>query len=67
MRRNDIKALHEKSITELQAQVVELIKQFAGARLEKKAGRRKNTHIALLADDIARVKTVLKKKELASK
>ncbi len=64
MKQNDIRALQEKTIEELKAQVAELSKELARARLEKKAGRRQNTHIALLADDLARVKTVIRKKEL---
>lgn len=64
MKSNDIRALHEKSLPELKAQVEELSKQLAIARLEKKAGRRENTHISLIADDLARVKTVMRQKEL---
>ena len=64
MKQNDIKSLHEKTVAELSAQLSELTKDLARARLEKKAGRRANTHIALIADDVARVKTILRKKEL---
>lgn len=64
MKQNDIRALQEKTAPELQAQVVELSKDLARARLEKKAGRRQNTHVAMIADDLARVKTVIRKKEL---
>lgn len=64
MKQNDIRALQEKTVAELQAQVTEVSKELARARLEKKAGRRQNTHIAMIADDLARVKTVIRKKEL---
>jgi ribosomal protein L29 len=64
MRTNDIKALHDKSVGELQVMIQELAKQLAQSRLQKKAGKLKNTHLALVSDDIARVKTVLKEKEL---
>ncbi len=59
MRINDIKALHDKTIEELNLQLDELLVLLAKSRLEKKAGKLKNTHIALLADDVARVKTVI--------
>ena len=64
MKQNDIRALQEKTTVELQAQALELSKELARARLELKAGRRQNTHIAMIADDVARVKTVIRKKEL---
>ena len=59
MRTNDIKALHGKTVKELNAQLEELLVLLAKSRLEKKAGKLKNTHIALLADDVARIKTVI--------
>lgn len=65
MRSNDIKALHDKSTKELSVQLEELLMLLAKSRLEKKAGKLKNTHIAMLADDVARVKTVIRNKELA--
>ncbi len=64
MKQNDIRALHDKTVAELQAQLTDLTKELARARLEKKAGRRANTHIVLIADDVARIKTILRKKEL---
>ncbi|MBT4722339.1 50S ribosomal protein L29 [Candidatus Falkowbacteria bacterium] len=64
MRSNDIKALHDKTIEELKVQLDELLMLLAKSRLEKKAGKLKNTHIAMLADDVARVKTVIRNKEL---
>lgn len=63
MKANDIKALHSKTVQELEAQLHELLIQLAQARLEKAAGKRKNTHTALLSDDVARVKTVLSTKK----
>lgn len=64
MKHNDIRALHKKTVAELATQSSELSKELARARLEKKAGRRPNTHIALIADDLARVKSVITQKEL---
>ena len=66
MRTNDIKALHGKTVKELNTQLEELLMLLAKSRLEKAAGKLKNTHIAMLADDVARVKTVLRNKELTS-
>ncbi|MBU0974546.1 50S ribosomal protein L29 [Patescibacteria group bacterium] len=59
MRSNDIKALHDKTIEELNVQLDELLMLLAKSRLQKKAGKLKNTHICLLADDVARVKSVI--------
>ena len=66
MRSNDIKALHDKSTKELNVQLEDLLMLLAKSRLQKKAGKLKNTHIAMLADDVARVKTVIRNKELAA-
>lgn len=66
MKANDIKALQDKSMQELEAQLQELLIELAQARLEKAAGKRKNTHTALLSDDVARVKTVLSIKKRAA-
>jgi len=65
MKSNDIKALHNKTIKELQIQLNELLMLLAKSRLEKRAGKLKNTHTALLSDDVARIKTVIRNKELA--
>jgi len=67
MKRNDIKALHNKTVIELEAQLKNLLVELAQARLKKAAGKLKNTHTALLSDDVARVKTVLSMKKKAIK
>jgi len=59
MRTNDIKALHDKTIEELNLQLEVLLVLLAKSRLQKRAGMLKNTHICLLADDVARVKSVI--------
>jgi len=63
MKRNDITALHSKTVQELEVQLNELLVELAQARLQKAAGKLKNTHTALLSDDVARVKTVLSMKK----
>lgn len=63
MKRNDIKALHDMTTADLQKKLDELSTAFAKARLEKKVGRLTNPRmVSSLADDIARVKTILKMK-----
>jgi len=68
MKRNDIKALKEKTIAQLEKQLVVLRKDLAKARLEKKAMKLDNTSLPkFLADDIARVLTELRRRELLEK
>ncbi len=67
MKGKDIKALHQRSQLELRQEVVKLRTQLAKIRVEKKA--KKLTNVALpsrLADDLARVQTVLRRQELES-
>lgn len=60
MKRNDIKALHDKTVGELNKMLTEMLDNLAKIRLEKGAGRLENTSsVKMLADDVARVKTVL--------
>lgn len=67
MKRNEIKTLADKSVVELQTKLNELTTQLAKARLEKKAGKLANPRtVSVLADDIARVKTMLRAKELSN-
>ena len=65
MKRNDIKALHEKTLAELNKQLEELQLQVAKAKLELTAGKLEDTRsIGKLRDDVARIKTVLREQEL---
>jgi ribosomal protein L29 len=59
MKRNDITALHDKTAGELQKQLTELTEQLAQARLERAVGKIALSKVRLIADDVARVKTVL--------
>ena len=63
MKKNDITALHTKTIKELEAQLGVLWIELAQARLKKAAGKLKNTHLSMLCDDVARIKTVLSMKQ----
>jgi large subunit ribosomal protein L29 len=68
MKRNDIKELHNQTIEELKVKLAEVIKSFDQARSENAAGKLKNTNsLYQLKKDIARVKTVLRHKELLMK
>ena len=63
MKRNDIKALHQKTVAELEKMLTELNLSLAAKRLMKKAGRLENTsELKTLSDDIARVKTIITEK-----
>lgn len=66
MKKQDITALHQKTASELKQLVTELSSTLARVRLAQKARKAGNTHAQLIADDIARVKAVLRTKELAS-
>jgi len=67
MKRNDIKALHSKTQDQLQKQLDELLIQLAKLRLEKKAGKLENPSLVKhVADDIARVETVMTEKKSAA-
>ena len=64
MKRNDIKALHDKNLAELNKILEEMLERLAKIRLEKSAGRLENTSsVKNLADDIARVKTIITQKQ----
>lgn len=65
MKKNDIKALHDKTINELRADLEKLTFELAKARLEKGAGRLADVaKVGRLADDIARTKTIIGEKVL---
>lgn len=62
MKQNDIKALRDKSVAELMSMGAELEKKLADVRLQHKSGKQPKVSTTLLADDLARVKTVLSSK-----
>jgi ribosomal protein L29 len=64
MKRNDIKALHQKTVAELEKMLNDLNLELAAKRLMRKAGRLENvSEVKTLSDDIARVKTILGEKK----
>jgi large subunit ribosomal protein L29 len=65
MKRNDIKALHDKSAAELNKTLAELNHELANMRLQKKVGKLSSvSKLKNLSDDIARIKTILTEKQL---
>lgn len=65
MKRNDIKNLHSMTVADLQKKLAEVAVQVAKVRLEKKVGRVANVkQLSTLSDDIARIKTVIRQKEM---
>lgn len=68
MKRNDIKALADKTVVELNKDLEQLIKDLAGLRLAAKVGKLDSpAKLKNLRKDIARIKTVMREKELAGK
>jgi ribosomal protein L29 len=68
MKRKDITALHDKTEKELNKMQQELQLQLAKSRMEKKAGKLENISLVkTLADDVARIKTVIREKQLADR
>lgn len=65
MKKKDITKLHELSVAELQKKLEEMQRVLAKSRLEKKVGKLPNPRsVSMLSDDIARVKTIMRQKEM---
>lgn len=64
MKRNDIKALHQKTVAELEKDLAKFNNDLANMRLQKKVGKLDSVaKLKNLSDDIARIKTVITEKE----
>jgi ribosomal protein L29 len=63
MKRNDITQLHDKTLAELKKQLDELRQDLARVRLERAVGKSALSKVRLVADDVARVHTVIAEKE----
>ena len=60
MKTKDLTALHQLSVAELTKKVDQMVVELAKAKVERAAGRATNSSlVARLADDVARVKTIL--------
>jgi ribosomal protein L29 len=64
MKKNDIIALHDASDAELQQKLADLQQELAVARVARAAGKQSLSKVRALADDIARIKTVLRTRQL---
>jgi ribosomal protein L29 len=63
MKRNDITQLHDKTLAELRKQLEETRRELARVRLERAVGKAALSKVRLVADDVARVLTVITEKE----
>lgn len=67
MKRNDIVELHSKTVAELALQLEKVQKQLAESKLSLKVGKLENRAAArAMRDDIARIKTIMREKQIAS-
>jgi large subunit ribosomal protein L29 len=64
MKQNDIQALHEKSVSELNTQLFELESELGKSKVEHSVGKLKSpSSLKMLRKSIARIKTILREKE----
>ncbi len=64
MKSKDIKALHQKTTQALEKELEKQISKLQKTRLEIKAGKQKDLHLAIkIRHHIARLKTILSQKE----
>lgn len=67
MKKNDIQALHQLSVEELNTKLADLQKEFALASMSNAARKLANTaSLKMMRKDIAVVLTILKEKELGA-
>lgn len=68
MKKNDLKALHQQSVAELEKSLLVLNHDLANMRLQKKVGKLSSVaKLKNLSDHIARIKTILTEKKLQNK
>lgn len=63
MKRQDITALHDLSLAELRALLEKTQREVALEKVKAKAGKSKGGSVARVADDLARIHTIIKEKE----
>ena len=63
MKKTDKQILRELSLPELSKKLVEVQLNLAKHRLALAVGKLKNTHLTLVTDKIAVIKTIMKEKE----
>lgn len=65
MKKKEVKELHQKTLDQLQKLLRETSVKLAKARLELRAAKLDDVNLPeKLADDIARIKTIMKEKQL---
>lgn len=65
MKKKDLQELRAKTIKELKELIRKAEEELVGLRIDKEAGKLKDVHkVAKKSDDLARLKTILKEKEL---
>ena len=68
MKKNDLKALHQQSVAELEKSLLALNHDLANMRLQKKVGKLSSVaKLKNLSDHIARIKTIQTEKKLQNK
>ncbi len=68
MKKNDLQALHQQTVAELEKSLVGLNHDLANMRLQKKVGKLNSVaKLKNLSDHIARIKTILTEKKLQNK
>jgi large subunit ribosomal protein L29 len=66
MKKQDKQALHEKSVTELEAQLIELESELGKSKIEHSVGKLKSpASLKMLRKSISRIKSILSQKELS--
>lgn len=64
MKRNDIQALHDMTVSELQAKLAELESELGKSKIENAVGKLQNpASLKMTRKAIARIKTILREKE----
>lgn len=67
MKRQDLAKHHEQSLSELNASLSELTRQWQTAQIERRFNKLKNVHATKsLRQDIARLKTIIQAKVLSA-
>ncbi len=67
MKRKEIQELATKEVKELKTLLKEIEKDLFTAQLDHKMGKLKNTaSLRVMRDDVARIRTVLKQKEVTN-
>ncbi|MEA2056957.1 MAG: uL29 family ribosomal protein [Patescibacteria group bacterium] len=68
MKKTELKKLHQKTVDQLQELLKETLIKLAKARLQLRAAKLDDINLpSKLADDVARIKTIMREKQLMRK